>query len=282
MRHVCVLSLVLVVVWCLSPVPAPAETSGSLTVGGDTITPTSAVAMWSESTAMWSEGAKILQVYLAPTAIGTDRLATALNPDKSLRYGLEGDYVMVTLDESGAFSMIYAYIYEGSKNYGFNEGVVELDKMGPDVVSGRVHSGGEKSLGDTPITFDLRFSAAILPPPPKGTDLGKDGGAPGAAYLAYIEARRAGDYAGLLKHGDKASAEELAGTPEEYRQYTLDSAKEFAPQEMAVTSGELFDGYAFITVAGKDWTGDKVEGKVKMVLDGETWRFAEEDLAIVW
>jgi hypothetical protein len=276
------LGLVLVVGWCLSPVPAPAETSGSLTVGGDTITPTSAVAMWNESTAMWSEGAKILQVYLAPTAIGTDRLATALNPDKSLRYGLEGDYVMVTLDESGAFSMIYAYIYEGSKNYGFNEGVVELEKMGPDVVSGRVHSGGEKSLGDTPITFDLRFSAAILPPPPKGTDLGKDGGAPGAAYLAYLDALRKSDSAALVKLAEKEWAENLAGTPEEYRQYTLDSAKEFAPQEMAVTSGELFDGYAFITVAGKDWTGEQVEGKVKMVLDGDTWRFAEEDLAIVW
>lgn len=110
MCHVCVLSLVSVAAWGLSPVVAAGETSGSLMVGGDTITPTSAVAMWSESTAMWSEGATISQVYLAPAAIGTHRLATALNPDKSLRYGLEGDYVMVTLDESGAFSMISAYI----------------------------------------------------------------------------------------------------------------------------------------------------------------------------
>ena len=51
---------------------------------------------------------------------------------------------------------------------------------------------------------------------------------------------------------------------------------------MAVTGGQLFDGYAFLTVAGKDWMGDKVEGKVKMVLDGDSWRFAEEDLETVW
>jgi len=282
MRHVRVLGLLLVVAWCLSPVPVAAETSGSLTVGEDTVTPTSAVAMWNESTAIWNKGAKILQIYMAPTAINTDGLATALDPDESLRYGIEGDYVILTLDEKGEFSLIYAYIEDGSQNYGFNEGTVELEKMGPDVVSGRVSSGGKKSLGDTPISFDLRFSAPILPPPPKGADLGTDGGAAGAAYLAYLQALRAGDDAALVKLAEKDWAEELAGTPEEYRQYTLDTAKESAPQEMAVTGGQLFDGFAFLTVAGKDWMGDKVEGKVKMVLDGDAWRFAEEDLETVW
>jgi hypothetical protein len=278
----CLGLLVSVAAWGLAPVVAAAGTSGSLTVGGDTVTPSSAVAMWSESTAMWNKGAKILQVYMAPSAISTEGIATALDPGESLRYGIEGDYVVVTLDEQGEFSLIYAYIDEGSKNYGFNEGVVELETMGPDAVSGRVSSGGEKALGDTPISFDLRFEAAILPPPPTGSDLGGSGGAPGAAYLAYLEALRKGDSAGLLKHGEKAAAEELAGASEEYRQYTLDSAKELAPQEMAVTGGQLFDGYAFLTVAGKDWMGDKVEGKVKMVLDGDAWRFAEEDLETVW
>ena len=47
-------------------------------------------------------------------------------------------------------------------------------------------------------------------------------------------------------------------------------------------SGDFTRKYAFLTVAGKDWMGDKVEGKVKMVLDGDTWRFAEEDLETVW
>jgi hypothetical protein len=276
------LSLVIVASWSLSPAAAAGEASGSLAVGEDTVKPASAVAMWNESTAAWNQGAKILQVYLARSAISTEGLATALDPDESLRYGIEGDYVILTLDEKGEFSMIYAYIDDGSKNYGFNEGVVELEKMGPDVVSGRVSSGGKKSLGDTPISFDLRFEAAIVPPQPTGTDLGKDGGAPGAAYLAYLDALRKGELAALLKHADKAHAEELAGASEEYRQYTLDSAKETAPQEMAVTGGQLFDGYAFLNVSGKDWAGDKVEGKVKMVLDGDTWRFAEEDLETVW
>jgi len=282
MRHVGLLGLVLVVAWCLAPVAVAAEASGSITVGGDTVKPTSAVAMWNESTAFINKGAKILQIYMAPSPIITEGLDQALDPDESLRDGIPGDFVILTLDDKGAFSMIYAYIDDGAKNYGFNEGTVELEKMGPDVVSGWVSSGGKKSLGDTPISFDLRFSAAILPPPPKGTDLGKDGGTPGAAYLAYVEALRNGDYATLLKHANSAYAEELAGTPEEYRQYTLDTAKESAPQEMAVTGGQLFDGYAFLTVAGKDWTGDKVEGKVKMVLDGDTWRYATEDLETVW
>ncbi len=105
---------------------------------------------------------------------------------------------------------------------------------------------------------------------------------PGPPTWQYLDALRKGELAALLKHGDKAHAEELAGASEEYRQYTLDSAKETAPQEMAVTGGQLFDGYAFLAVAGKDWAGDKVEGKVKMVLDGDTWRFAEEDLETVW
>jgi hypothetical protein len=77
-------------------------------------------------------------------------------------------------------------------------------------------------------------------------------------------ALRKGDFAGLQKHAGKAAADELAEASEEYRQYTMDSGKELAPQEMAVTGGQLFDGYAFLTVTGKDWMGDKVEGKVKM------------------
>lgn len=282
MRHVGLLGLVLVVAWGLSPVSAAAQASGSITVGGDTVKPTAAVAMWSESTAFIDKGAKILQIYMAPSPISTEGLDQALDPDQSLRDGIPGDFVILTLDDKGAFSMIYAYIDDGAKNYGFNEGTVELEKMGPDVVTGHVTSGGKKSLGDTPISFDLGFSAPLLPPPPKGTDLGKNGGAPGAAYLAYVAALREGNYEALLKHADSAYAEELAGTPEEYRQYTLDSAKESAPQEMAVSGGQLFDGYAFLTVAGKDWTGDKVEGKVKMVLDGDTWRYGTEDLETVW
>ncbi|HOC41900.1 MAG TPA: hypothetical protein PKJ99_02690 [Thermoanaerobaculales bacterium] len=282
MRLVRVLELMFMVALCLPPAVGAAETSGSLTVGGDTVKPTAAVAMWAESTAMWNKGAKILQIYMAPSPISTEGLDQALDQDESLRDGFPGDFVVLTLDDQGAFSMIYAYIDEGSQNYGFNEGVVTLDKLGPDVVSGRVDSEGKKSLGDTPISFDLRFEAAILPPPPKGTDLGTSGGAPGAAYLAYVTALREGDAAMLLKHAAKAHADEIAATPEEYRQYTLDSAKESAPLEMAVTGGQLFGGYAILTVAGKDWAGDKVEGKVKMVLDGEIWRFAEEDLETVW
>jgi hypothetical protein len=51
---------------------------------------------------------------------------------------------------------------------------------------------------------------------------------------------------------------------------------------MTVIGGTLYGGYAFLTVAGTDWTGDKVEGKVKMILDGDAWRYAEEDLETVW
>jgi hypothetical protein len=224
--------------------------------------------MWNESTAIWNKGAKILQVYMAPAAISTEGLATALDPDESLRYGIEGDYVILTLDEKGEFSLIYAYIEDGSKNYGFNEGTVELQKMGPDVVSGRVSSGGKKSLGDTPISFDLRFEAAILPPPPKGADLGKDGGAPGAAYLAY-------------SGPPQATMPPWSST----RQGVRGRACGHARGVPAVHPGQLRkrapgDGdhrrpaLRRLRLVGcrPGSTGDKVEGKVKMVPDGDTWR----------
>jgi hypothetical protein len=34
--------------------------------------------------------------------------------------------------------------------------------------------------------------------------------------------------------------------------------------------------------ASSNWTGDRVEGKVKMVLDGEAWSYTTEDVETVW
>ncbi len=45
---------------------------------------------------------------------------------------------------------------------------------------------------------------------------------------------------------------------------------------------EIFKGFAFLNVAGQDAYEDKVEGQVKMVIDGEIWRFDDEDLNTAW
>jgi len=256
--------------------------SGQLMVAGTTIAPVQAVAMWTVSTAAWNAGEKVLQVIMAPSPISTADAGRALDPYDAVRGSIDGDFVVVTLSAQGVLQMVYAYVAEGSQNFGFGTGGKAEVKIGDGRVAGRVYTEGEESIGDTPIAFDLRFAIPILAERALGTQLGGGGGEPGAAYAALTAAERSGDVEVLKRHLPVDSAASLAEADEAYRGYIVDSMKEMAKREMTVTGGELFDGWAILTVKGKDWSGDSVEGKVKMEKDGGDWRLVEESLSTVW
>lgn len=261
---------------------AEGAASGSLTVDGQSIEPRHAVALWGESTAMWNEGAPILRVYLTPEPLEAPSFERVLDPGGALRGRIPGDFVIVTLDEEGALASVYAYIDDGAQNYGYNRGELEDLARSESAVRGRVHLPAPESLGDSTIQFDLGFEAPILPGRAPGRALPAGGGEPGAAYLAYVAALRGGDLEALLRHAEPALAESLRQGDEVRVGYRLESLAENAPQEMAVTGGELFDGWAILEVAGADWSGDGVEGAVLMVREGGHWRFDHEDLDYAW
>lgn len=273
-----------VVVAALLTATAAAGTSasGSVEVGEDTVTVSRGVAFWDESTAAWEKGTRVLRIMLCDAEISTRGIVEALDVQGAIRRQIAGDYVVVTLNADRSFHDIYVLVADGAKNYGFNGGSAEIEALEAARVVGRAFTEGEQSIGDTPIRFDLRFDAEVLPEREPGAALPADGGAPGAAYVAYVRAQREGDLATLLRHMPGEEAETLRDQDAEWRDYRLESMREMAPREMGVTGGELFEGYAFLSVAGTDWSGDKVEGRVKMVRDGDNWRLAEEDLQYAW
>lgn len=284
MRRIAMFVMAAVVAGGLVPGVAADEASsvsGQLTVDGETISPSSAVAVWTVSTG-WNAGERQLEIVMAPGPVSSDGAERALEPKDAVRRSVDGDLVEVTLGADGSLQMVYAYLVEGSRNYGFGSGGEAEVTIADGRVSGRVYTEGEESIGDTPISFDLKFDLPILPERAPGTALEAGGGDAGAAYLALIAAQHAGDVETLKKHGDAAMADNLANLDPEYGGWMLDSIKEMANQDMEVTGGEQFDGWAILTVTGKDWSGDKVEGQVKMEKNGEHWRLAEESLSVIW
>jgi hypothetical protein len=280
MRHLGLILLLAAVVLASVAATAGATVSGTFKVAGNTITPTHVVALRTTSTAFWDRGERIVTLVFSTTEISTEGIDQALDREGVIRDQIKGDYVIISLHQDDEL-MVNAFIEDGAMNYGFGGGTSDIKKATADQIAGRVFTKGEESIGDTPIAFDLTFDTAILPDRPSGTALEKGGGEPGAAYLAYVAALRAGDFDAILKHCPAGRAAYLARIDEDYRSYEIDSMKDDAPKEMQVTGGELYDGFAFLTVAGKDADDDAVDGQVKMVKDGGQWRFAVEDLHIV-
>jgi len=261
---------------------AGSSASGSVKVGEDTVAVSHGIAFWDESTAVWEKGRRVLRIMLCDSELSTQGVAEALDVQGAIRKQIEGDYVVVTLNAERGFHSIYVLVADGAKNYGFDRGKAEIERLDASRVVGRAFTEGEQSIGDTPIRFELRFDAEVLPERGAGTALPADGGAPGAAYLAYVKARQDGDLATLLRHMPGEEAESLRDQDAQWRDFRLESMKETAPREMKVTGGALFEGFAVLTVVGTDWSGDSIEGRVKMVADGDTWRLAEEDLQYAW
>jgi hypothetical protein len=250
--------------------------SGQLTVDGVTIAPVNAVAVWTTN-----DDQRFLQVVTAPAAMDAGRTERTLDPASAIRQSIDGDSITLTLASDGSLHMVYAYIEEGSRNFGFGSGGVAQVTISDGRVAGRVFTEGEESIGDTPIAFDLRLDLPILPERAPGEPLPAGGDDVGAAYVALTAAKRSGDAAVLARHLP-ASDLGLAEPDGSFPDWLLDSMREMAPQDMTVTGGELFDGWAILEVKGKDWSGDAVEGRVLMERDGDNWRFLQEDLRMVW
>ncbi len=276
------LAVVVVSLLVVAAVPAFASVSGYAKVDGTEVTPSHAVAIWSKSTAFGEQGERVLRVLLAMAPIYSNGIDEALDREGALRSSIDGDFAIVTLNTDGSLSNFYLYIDEGAQNYGLPSGVAETESIGESQVVGRAFTEGEESLGDTTISYDLSFTAEILPERPPGEDLGTEGGAPGAAYTAFLAGIHDGDVETIVAHAEAYTAQRLRETEEEWLEDEISSLQEMAPREMKVTGGELFDGWAILEVQGSDWSGDKVEGLVKMVFDRDSWRFDGDDLDYVW
>ncbi len=285
MRSVgCVLFVFLIVFVIPSAAAEPVvsgSVSGSLKVGENTVSPSRSIAISEVSNAFWDKGEKVVKVIFSKSPMSAEGIDRDLDRESAIRRQIEGDFIVMSIHKDGKLR-VFAYIDEGARNYGFDGGKADIKTKEADRIAGRLFTDREESIGDTPIEFDLTFDAAILPDRKPGTALPGGGGEPGAAYSAYVKAMRDSDFETIVKYCPAGRANYLKDMNKEYLKYEIESMQESAPKETKVSGGELFEGFSFLNVSGKDAYEDKFEGQVKMIQDGDNWRFNDEDLNMVW
>src|SRR5262249_53736297 len=101
-------------------------------------------------------------------------------------------------------------------------------------------------------------------------------------YLVYFSAMRKGDIDAVARVMQKERAEQMLAHRKD-----AEFSKQFAflqamqPQEIHVSGGSLKGTAGTLEGQGKDAKGNTVEGKVRMVKDGDGWRIGEEHLTTI-
>ena len=146
-------------------------------------------------------------------------------------------------------------------------------------IAGRVNSGGTQTFSGDKYSYDFVFDVPITPAPPPGERLPAGGGAAGKAYVAFVAAMQKGDVDAIARFWPKDRAEAFlaARKDPDFRQQ-LEMVKVLSPKTVTVKGGTIRNDVADLDVVGKDADGNVVDGKVRMVRDGKTWRVQQENL----
>jgi hypothetical protein len=159
----------------------------------------------------------------------------------------------------------------------------ELSANGADEVAGRVLTREPvKTMSGGTYELDVSFSTPIFRPAP-GSPLGAGGGDPGKALGALHDAIRRKNWPAMRQ---RISPKTLASLDKDYRSAdenrdsAIDLLGAWLPKrKMKVASGELRGETAILDVEGESAGGAKGLYRVRMIRDGQGWRFDEGTLA---
>lgn len=176
-------------------------------------------------------------------------------PDGLLKLDIDplaGELEMLRLSSEGRYKMMFA-----------SAASLELSHNDAERIAGRVKfTNGPEAFFDLPITRKIERP---------GTPLPADGGAPGLALLAYVQAIHSGDFDAMVAHAPAAKAEryrkaQAAGETEKL----LNLARKFTPKEIAITGGRQDGTQAWVEFSGK-LEGQAKAGTGTMKLDNGRW-----------
>lgn len=145
--------------------------------------------------------------------------------------------------------------------------------IGDDKVTGKVET--EVMNG----TLNVTFEADYLPPRKAAGNLPSDGGEPGAALLAQVRAIASGDRDAILSTLTAEQREQFSRLSAEEQKEALASAADFAPKNVKITGGVLYDGYAIVEYESEEF-GETAKGRALVSLDGDQWRVREVSTSI--
>jgi len=159
----------------------------------------------------------------------------------------------------------------GGNTSGGNYPEIELKGLGTDQISGRVwHAETQTSFDDSYI-YDLKFQAALFDPDALiGDPLPEGGGAPGAAYLKWVEVLHSGDSEALKNILPAELAEQLSSVSEEEAEEEVGFMRSMTPIKVAIQNGSIDGDEAYLNVQG-EIDGEILDLKVTMSRMGEFW-----------
>ncbi|WP_147300695.1 hypothetical protein [Lysobacter silvisoli] len=215
-------------------------------------------------------------VFLSAAPLDAQRIAAAFDPLDAVReQAPPGGFVRICITADGNECGLF-YSPEGFNSGGYGE--LQLQRHQAAAVAGRWALAEGDFLG-TPYDFDLRFDAPVVPAP--GNALPAGGGAPGAAYSAWLAALAQGDVAALRRMGGEDARwrfpEDDPGTVKE----SLKSLRDGEPVQAVIARGRQHGDEVVLWVEGVDRDEIRRRGRVLMRRDASGWHRVESDLESV-
>jgi len=222
-------------------------------------------------------------VYLGDFPLDAAKVAAAFDPEDEVRDELgdhAGGYVRICIDADGSeCGMFYMRKQpDDSFNVG-GYGTFALTRQDAGHVAGTWILKEPESFFDQTYDFDLHFDVAVTPLP--GKPLPADGGEPGAAYRAWLAALAKGDVAALRKLVDSEHAYRFPEDDASQVKESIKDSRDGAPLQADIARGLVDGDRAVLWVGGTDRDDIRRRGRVLMLREDGTWRFAEADLESV-
>ncbi len=254
---------------------ADGPTSGVLRQGAAAVSPVDGYAYRVARPA----GDPVTVVVLAGAAIDREPLPWALDPGRTIRAQMEAQgsgWLTLTVDGRRPATVEARLVgADGPHELAFIARRCKLTRNDDQRVAGRLSgTDADRAAGRE---VDLRFSVAVADDDGAGEPLAAGGGAPGEAYLAYLEAGRAGDvdrWLGLLEATRARDLGQRLEQPEVLEMVALMASSR--PREMTVAGGRASADSALLEVRGIDASGSRLEGRVLMRRGDDGWKVAEE------
>ena len=228
------------------------------------------------------DGAQTL-VYLSDFPLDAGKVAAAFDPEDEVREELgdrAGGYVRICITEDG--SECGMFFDRKKPDDSFNVGgygMFALARQDAGHVAGSWVLKEPESFFDQTYDFDLHFDTAVTPLP--GKPLPVDGGEPGAAYRAWLAALAKGDVAALRKLVDSEHAYRFPEDDASQVKESIKDSRDGAPLQAEIERGLVDGDRAVLWIEGTDRDDIRRRGRVLMLREEGTWRFAEADLESV-
>lgn len=237
---------------------------------------------------VWADepGAQRTMVILADRAIDCAAGETSLDPESGVTDPVreaDGAYVRLFVGTDGSDQGLYFYNTEPLESFS-TSGNGEL-KVADDAArsTGTMKTTSPQEFFDETFEYDLSWSLEVSDGPVRGSALPAGGGEAGAALVAYAKAMKADDrkaLKGLMtaeRSQETFSDEEGSWFAEMWKM-----RREWELAEATVEGGTLDGDRATLRITGRNGAGEKVQGLVRMVREGGTWRYQSDKLTTVW